>query len=375
MQGPHTNTLNNLTSILQQRIATNGPVPFRDFMEWCLYYPDLGYYAAASDRIGKAGDYYTSPYVHSIFGNLIGKQLAEMWEILGKGPFTIVEYGAGTGMLCQDILRYLSQHEEFYSQLKYVIIEKSAAMRGKQQSLVREKVIWIDDISSIEPLTGCILSNELLDNFAVHQVVMQDELMEVMVDFDENGFKEKLVPASPVLKDYFTNQRIVLIKGSRAEVNLQALDWISTIGKAIEKGFVLTIDYGFPANELYNERRRSGTLMCYHHHTTNENPYINIGEQDITVHVNFTALKNEGEKAGLQFTGFTSQAHFLHGLGIVEEIRKMELAGKADPVGTRKNAFVVQSLLMNLGTKIRVLVQHKGITNPQLSGLRFPLEI
>ncbi len=367
--------VSSLATHLEERIRKEGPITFRDFMECCLYYPALGYYNAAKPRIGKSGDYYTSPYVHSIFGTLIAKQMVEMWECMGSGPFTIVEYGAGTGVLCHDILLHLQHYEALFNQLTYAIIEKSEAMRNRQKSIVGDKAIWVKDIAELAPVSGCVLSNELIDNFAVHQVVMHDELMEVMVDFNENRFQEKLVPASRLLKDYFTIQGIVLKKGSRAEVNLQALEWISAIGKALEKGFVLTIDYGFPANELYNEKRRSGTLMCYHQHRTNENPYIHIGEQDITVHVNFTALKSEGEKAGLQLTGFTSQAHFLHGSGLVEEIRKIEAAGAGDPVNTRKNLFVVQSLLMNLGTKIRVLVQHKGIANPQLSGLRFPLEI
>ena len=374
MQGTGSKT-NALSSILQQRIAAEGPVTFREFMECCLYHPEWGYYTSTAGRIGKSGDYYTSPYVHSIFGSLIAKQLVEMWENSGKGAFTIVEYGAGTGVLCFDILTYLKAQEMLYSELSYVIIEKSAAMRAKQEKIVGDKVIWAEDIDAVAPVSGCVLSNELLDNLAVHVVVMQEELMEVLVDYDGNHFIEKLVPAPAALKNYFTDQGIVLPPGYRTEINLEALKWMENIGNALEKGFVLTIDYGFPAHELYNSARNKGTLMCYHKHTINENPYLQVGEQDITAHVNFSALKKEGEKHGLELTGFTSQAHFLHGLGIVEEIRKMEIAGKADPVNTRRNAFVVQSLLMNLGTKIRVLVQHKGIGQPQLSGLRFPLEI
>ncbi len=367
--------MNSLTTLLEQRIMKEGPISFRDFMEWCLYYPGLGYYNAAEARIGKSGDYYTSPYVHSVFGTLIAKQLVEMWECMGRVPFTIVEYGAGTGLLCHDILHHLQQHSALYNELTYAIIEKSAAMRNRQKSIVGHKAIWVDDIGELAPVSGCVLSNELLDNFAVHQVVMQDELMEVMVDFDGHRFIEKLVPASSPIKNYFTDQAIQLAPGYRTEVNLQALEWMKSIGHALEKGFVLTIDYGFPALELYNSKRSTGNLMCYFQHTINENPYQHIGSQDITVHVNFSALKSQGEKHGIQLTGFTSQAHFLHGLGIVDEIRKLELAGKADPVNTRKNAFIVQSLLMNLGTKIRVLIQHKGILRPQLSGLRFPLDI
>ena len=365
----------SLSSIIKNRIIKDGPMSFRDFMEWCLYYPGLGYYNGAKPRIGKTGDFYTSPYVHSIFGTLIAKQLVEMWQLMDRRPFTVVEYGAGTGLLCKDVLNYLQQHPDLYHQLTYAIIEKSEAMRNRQKMFVGDKPIWVDDIADITPVNGCVLSNELLDNFAVHQVVMQKELMEVMVGFNGKEFIEELVPASDILKNYFQEQRIHLQEGYRTEVNLQALEWINNIGQALQKGFVLTIDYGFPAYELYHSKRNTGNLVCYYQHMMNENPYQHIGEQDITVHVNFSALKNYGERNGLQFTGFTSQAHFLHGLGIVEELRKMEIAGPSDRNATRKNAFVVQSLLMNLGTKIRVLVQHKGIVSPKLSGLRFRLEI
>jgi SAM-dependent MidA family methyltransferase len=366
---------NTLAEVLQERIAKDGPIPFREFMEYCLYYPELGYYTAEAERIGKSGDYYTSPYVHSIFGTLIAKQLTEMWNIMGRGPFTIVEFGAGTGLLCYDILRYLHEDEAFYNALTYAIIEKSPSMRSKQMSILPDKVIWVNNIDALAPIRGCVLSNELLDNFAVHIVVMEDELKEVFVDYDGHSFIEKILPAKPSLKKYFADQDIVLTKGYRTEVNLEALEWIEAIGRSLEFGFVITIDYGLPSGELYNASRNKGTIMCYHKHNTNEDPYNNIGEQDITAHVNFTALKNEGEKNGLETTGFTSQAHFLHGLGIANEIRKIEIAGKSDPVNNRKNAFLVQSLLLNLGTKIRILIQHKGIARPHLTGMRFGLEI
>src|SRR5688572_1797266 len=157
-----------LTEIIIQKIRNNGPIPFHDFMEMCLYYPELGYYTSMQDRIGVKGDYYTSPYLTPVFGVMIGKQLEEMWNILGAKKFTIVEYGAGAGFLCHDILDYLKNNKQLYDQLRYCIIERSPAMRQKARSHLEEKVNWYDSVKEVGEITGCILSNELVDNLPVH---------------------------------------------------------------------------------------------------------------------------------------------------------------------------------------------------------------
>src|ERR1700744_5774987 len=176
----------DLTELIIQEIDSEGPISFRDFMEMCLYYPDLGYYTRLA-QIGKDGDFYTSTSLTPVFGILIGKQLEEMWRNLGESAFTIVEYGAGTGSLCHDILIYLKCNNKMYDQLRYCIIEKSPAMRSLERRCLNEKVCWCDTIEEISEINGCILSNEVIDNFAVYQVVMDDELMEVFVDF-QDGF-------------------------------------------------------------------------------------------------------------------------------------------------------------------------------------------
>ena len=182
-----------LAEIIKQQIATDGPVSFHDFMEMALYHPELGYYNRRQDQIGRQGDFYTSSSLTSVFGAMIAKQLEEMWQLTGQGKFTIVEYGAGTGLLCHDILAYLKSNSPLYDALHYAIIEKSPSMRERQQLGLSEKVGWYDAIAQLGEITGCILSNELIDNFAVHQVVMEDELLEVFVDH-RDSFAEFLRP-------------------------------------------------------------------------------------------------------------------------------------------------------------------------------------
>jgi SAM-dependent MidA family methyltransferase len=154
---------------------------------------------------------------------------------------------------------------------------------------------------------------------------------------------------------------------------LQATQWITDIAAWLQKGFVLTIDYGFPAFELYQPARSTGTLACYHRHQVHDNPYIHIGEQDITAHVNFSALYHWGAKSGLSYCGYTDQSRFLHALGLVSYIRELETAGHADAVCNKEKLCALQTFLMSMGHRLKVLVQQKGLHRPQLSGMRFAL--
>jgi SAM-dependent MidA family methyltransferase len=248
-------------------------------------------------------------------------------------------------------------------------------MRLKEQNAINnvaigEKVFWYDSIDRIPSFTGCVIANEVVDNFSVHKVVMcETGLMEVFVDH-KSGFVEILKPAQDELKKYFTNLLVQLPTGFCTEVNLQAIDWIEDISTTLKKGFVLTFDYGFPSSELYQLNRRLGTIVCYHKHTVNDVPYINIGEQDITTHVNFSALKLWGTKNGLSSCGFTNQSQFLLSLGLTEHLRKIEEKEKNN-FELRKKLFLIHDRLMSMGKKIKVLVQQKGLDHPFLSGLKF----
>ena len=361
----------DLSEIIQLKIKSDGPVSFHDFMEMALYYPSLGYYNSGKSKIGKEGDFYTSPIVSSLFGELIGKQIEEMWTVLDKKPFTIVEYGAGTGSLCNDILCYLKNNPTLYEQLSYCIIEKSEALRKKQQSHLPKKVSWHNSIREIAPMNGCVLSNELLDNFAVHRVKMEKELMEIYVDYD-NDFLEILRPASQQLKNYLNEQNIELPSGYVTEINLEAIEWIKEISENLEKGFVLTIDYGYAGEEFYDPKRNSGTIVCYKNHQVNTSFYTDIGNQDITAHVNFSALSHWGKKAGLECSGFTTQANFLRSLGLMNSLRNFELR---DPENNRAAIWQIQKLLMDMGTKFKVLIQQKNLKSLLLTGSQFGMPL
>lgn len=352
----------SLTDIIIQKIKEEGPISFHDFMEMALYYPELGYYSSSQEKIGKKGDFYTSSSLTHVFGAMIAKQVEEMWTLLGEGPFTIVEYGAGTGLLCHDILDYLKNNQKLFDQLSYCIIEKSAELRKSQQRHLPEKVSWFNSVGEIGEINGCILSNELLDNFAVHQVVMEDTLKEVFVDYDKD-FVEILKPASTSLIDYFKELGVELPKGYRTEINLEAIKWIEEIALPLKQGFVLTIDYGYPSYEFYRPSRNRGTLLCYNKHQINENPYQDIGQQDITAHVNFSALCHWGFKNGLVCCGLTSQGQFLLSLGFRDHLIRTAEPGKNMFEAARKASVISHTLLMDMGTKFKVLIQKKGISN------------
>jgi len=357
-----------LADIIKTKVLDEGPISFRDFMEMALYYPALGYYTSPGEKIGKAGDFYTSSCLTPVFGAMMGRQLEEMYYILGGNKFTVVEYGAGTGLLCRDILASLENNEELYSKLNYCIIEKSQAMREKAGSYLNEKVSWYGSIQDLPGINGCILSNELVDNFSVHQVVMEEELMEVFVDYAD-GFTEVLKPARKELKDYLAELKIVLPKGFRTEINLDAVDWLKEISKALERGYVVTIDYGYPSSELYNPCRCKGTVVCYHKHKISHSPYDAIGEQDITAHVNFSALCLWGYKNGLDYCGYRDQGTFLLALGFKDQMEKNR-QGENDLLKYEKEAFISHLLIEDMGSKFKVLIQGKEVKEKKLLGFR-----
>jgi SAM-dependent MidA family methyltransferase len=359
-----------LSEIIINRIKNEGPISFRDFMEMALYYPELGYYNSTQNKIGAEGDFYTNANLSASFGAMIGRQIEEMWLALEKKPFTIIEYGAGTGLLCHDILDYLKTNTSLYKNLSYSIIEKSTSMRELGKKHLPEKVNWYSSIQEIPQVNACVLSNELVDNFAVHQVLMEDLLKEIFVDF-EHGFKEILKPANVALLAYFEALDVTLPKGFRTEINLEAITWIKEIALWLKNGYVITIDYGTLSSELYSMHRRLGTLLCFNKHLINDNPYQFIGEQDITTHTNFSALQHWGAQYGLKNCGLVNQANFLLGLGFKEYQEKKIKEKQSNVQLALQESIINYRLLMDLGTKFKVLVQQKGIPDYPLSGLKF----
>ncbi len=362
--------MNLLEQKIIDRIRQEGPITFETFMEMALYDPCLGYYASANMEIGKAGDFYTSQHLHPAFGAMLGKQLEEMWEIMGRpSDFCAIEPGAGAGLMCMDILNFLQQRDIFHS-FTYVIAELNPFVQNKQKQLLdkySDKVTWISSLNEISKIKGCILSNELLDAFPVHLLEMEDELKEIYVGVDDDIIIEmKENPSTDALLDYINEFSIKLTKGYKTEINLRIKDWLKSVNEVLSEGFILTIDYGYSSQDYYSEDRNRGTLLCYFKHQINENPYMNIGEQDITSHVNFSSVKKWGEKLGIKPLGFCQQGTYLISLGIDQLINELY-------ANSRDYLFEVAKIKRlifpgTIGETHKVMIQYKGKGNPELRG-------
>lgn len=358
---------------LARRIREKGPITFAEFMEVALYWPEGGYYTSLRRPWGEKGDYITSIDVSPVFAKVLAGQIIEMWDLMGRPEdFTLIEAGAGRGWLSRGILDALKAVcPGLYNVIRACLIERNPNPKDN----LGEKIAWFEDLEGIKaPITGVILSNELIDSLPVHRVCSRAAaLKELYTVFEGSAFYEvEGEPSTPEFADYFRDSGAELPEGAVAEVNLNAGRWLKKASSVLNRGFLVTIDYGLPAKDLYSSERKSGSLHCHYRHTLNDNPYINIGTQDITAQVDFSALKREGDKCGLEFTGFTTQKNFLLGLGILEELSQaddMDL-GNLDKIMFNR---ALSRLITpgGMGDTFKVLIQHKGLNAPALSGFSF----
>jgi SAM-dependent MidA family methyltransferase len=302
--------------------------------------------------------------------------------------------GAGQGILASHILNYIQQqYPDFLAAVKYIIVEKSQSLKREQQQRLQDFAVdWcnLEEIPS-KSINGCFFSNELVDAFPVHQFTLAaGELREIYVTIGQQSEEENSAlpfdsaqgkplfmeiigePSTPQLGEYFKLVEIDLSQntyenGYRSEINLAALNWLGIVADCLERGYVLTIDYGYPAHRYYNPRRSQGTLQCYYQHRHHDNPYINIGQQDITAHVDFTALSSWGERCGLKNMGWTQQGLFLMALGIGE--RLAALSSQQQPISQLLQRREGLHQLINPGGlgNFGVLVQSQGLTEQEAS--------
>lgn len=314
----------SLQQLIIERIQREGPITFADYMRMALYEPGYGYYVSGATRVGWEGDFYTSTDVGSFFANCMGHQLQQMWEQLGKpAPFSVLEQGAGRNDLAQGV-RIWAEREapEFFSVLDYRTEDISAGQDATT--------------STTENVPRVLLSNELVDAFPVHIVeVRQSRLYEVFVDVQDGYLREVLEePYSQDVADYLDSYNIPWTTygdGWRAEINLEARHWMQNAAQMLcgpagtprQPGFLLTIDYGDQAQELYTNWRRKGTLTGYFRHRVTEQPLARPGAQDITAHVNFSTLIDEGKRQGLELQTFTTQRQWLIDMGIQDELTRI----------------------------------------------------
>ncbi|MGD1921721.1 MAG: class I SAM-dependent methyltransferase [Pleurocapsa sp.] len=380
-----------LQKILEAEIASSSHqrISFAKYMDIALYHPDYGYYNSGITKIGKEGDFFTSSSLGKDFGELLGIQFKQMWHNLGcPNPFYLVEMGAGNGELAQDVLNYFQlENDRLFTQaLRYTIVEQSPALVAVQQHLLTSftalDVTWKtwSDIAQ-ESIVGCFFSNELVDAFPVHIVNKnRDKLQEVHLSLEQGELTETIDSLSDDrINQYFDLVEIDLSKSQyppnyRTEVNLKALDWLKTVSSSLKQGYVLTKDYGYPAAKYYRPSRTQGTLQCYFQHRRHNIPYANLGYQDITAHVDFTALERQGERWGLETLGYTQQGLFLMALGIGDRLNELS-SGKFDINEIFQRRDALHQLIDPTGLGgFGVLIQGKNLNASQqsLRGLTVP---
>ena len=300
---------------IEAEIRAKGPITFARFMEIALY-GEHGYYTS---HITAGADYATSPQMHPALGALIAGYLYKAWQTLDEpNPFHVIELGAGDGNLSKDILDTVatSTFDSFKQSLTYHPLDLHP--RGSSRP--------IDDLPESTPITGCIISNELLDAFPTHIFTIRNrKILELYVNIDENHqlhFIEDQ-PSTDEIPNRIGDLASTLPDGYRGEVNLRIQDWATKIKSLLKSGYVLTIDYGHDRDTLYHPTRREGSLRCYHNHVLGQNPFRNIGQQDITSHVDFTTLSQAFTQLGSnRIAPLQTQRDFLFDLGINEYIRQ-----------------------------------------------------
>ena len=375
-----------LGEVIRQRIRRDGPLPFAAYAECALYHPDLGYYARADRRSGRDGDFFTSVDLGPLFGELLAVQLAEMWrELAGSagpgGRFALVEAAAGSGRLARDVLDAAAEHDPaFYDAVDLHLVERSRAARAAQADMLGPHAARVASSGAEVPsgMTGVVFANELLDAIPPHVVVMTDDgLREVYVDAngERGGLVERLGPLSDArVREHVTAWDIRLEPGWRAEICPAAVTWVRRAARALTRGFLLLIDYGHEADELYSATHAAGTLTTYRRHRVLNEPtggmppwLADPGERDITAHVDLTAVRRTAEREGLQTLGVLDQTYFLLGLGAVDRV-----AADGGVAGLRRR-LALKSLLVpgGLGSTHKVLVFGKGVGAPRLSGCAY----
>ena len=363
-------------SEVRRRIEERGFITFAEFMDLALYWPRGGYYSSG-DPIGPGGDYYTSPQVHPVFATLLAVQLFQMWQLLDRpDPFTVVELGAGNGLLCRDLSAcWESLHLEPAPALRYVCLDRRAAPGieadlGNDPSAAEVSRVAASGIP-LQRVVGCFLSNEYLDAFPVHQVAMTpDGLQEVYVALEDGQLATRLgPPTTPALAARLQALDIELLEGQTAEICLRLDDWAAQLAASLERGFVLTVDYGRPASELYSpELRPRGTLTTYYQHTQLDAPLRHVGRQDITAQVDFTSVIDAGLRNGLKPLGMATQGRFLRRLGLTSMQQRLAALDLPQYAAQANRAGMLDLARQGGLGDFKVLCQGKGVGAPDLWG-------
>ena len=329
-------------------IQKNGRITFAHFMQACLYSPHGGFYSFRGNRIST--HFGTSPTSHPVFGALIARQLEQMWHLLGDPPvFHVIEVGSGDGALAQSIVHACRRMAPRLAQVLYYVAADYEPRwlqspdhtfdwdngtgdwmsPSRQDAILGVQRVKTEGLRAFRNVVGCILCNELIDNFPVHRFAIQGgRVKEVFVTSAGGTLTEVLdEPSSPRIEERLTSLGLSLTEGYRGEVNLAMEDWTGQLSRALDRGFILTIDYGQLATDLYSLQNHQGTLVCYHRHVVSSDPYQHIGQQDITCQVDFTSLMRLGDRHGLATVGYALQSQFLTNLGFSSFLDALQTQG------------------------------------------------
>ena len=312
-----------LIQFLKYALHGKGRLTFAEFMEIVLYAPALGYYSAGMQKFGKAGDFVTAPLISPLFSACLANQYLQILPHINNP--CILELGAGNGIMAARSLLHLGEHKQLPE--KYYILERSGDLRERQQATIQElcpqyfdKFDWLDSLEDLK-FNGIIVGNEVLDALPVHlfQIGPDKAILEAYVHFDAQQFQLTYDKATTPVVEYVQNlqQQLELPKGYASEINLMQKPLLTSLNSVLQQGVMIWIDYGFPQNEYYHPSRHMGTLMCHCQHLAHSDPMVNIGLQDITAHVDFSALAQAGLNLGLNISGYTTQGNFLLANGLL----------------------------------------------------------
>lgn len=360
---------------LKQQISDHitqqgGWISFADFMHDCLYWPGLGYYSAGSHKLGAGGDFTTAPELSSLFGQALANHVADVGRQLGQ--FDVLEFGAGSGRLATDVFQQLSRLDCLPD--RYLILEPSADLQQRQQAWIAQypqladRVQWLSALP--ENFKGVVLANEVCDAMPVHLLRFSTKAVEELgVTTTPDGFawQSRALENPRLLSKAAAIRARIGLQAYQTEVNLLAEDWLQSVAESLSQGAIFIIDYGYPFAEFYRPERAQGTLRCYYHHQAHDDPLLLPGLQDITAHIDFTALAEQAQSAGLDVAGFHEQSDFL----IAGDITCLaaELEQDSDPLQWLQHSSAIKQLLMPdaMGHQFKVLSLSRGIaTLPRL---------
>ena len=367
---------------IRDLILEYGRITFARFMYLCLYSRHGGFYSNRKDWINA--HFGTSPGSHPVFGSLIARQLEQMWTLMGEpAVFHAVEVGSGDGALAQSIVDACRRTTpRFANALRYAAVDYVPGWArspdhtfdwpqapgdwkpaGKTRANSGVHLVKGEGLRPIRNISGCILCNELIDNFPVHRFAIQNgRVREVFVTLEKENFTEVLAePSTPRLEERLTSLGLSLPEGYLGEINLAMDDWAAQLSEVLERGFVLTIDYGDLAADLYSPQNANGTVVCYNQHTATDDPYSLVGRQDITCQVDFTSLMRLGEGHGLDTVGYSRQSLFLDNLGIASYLQDLD-SQELSAARKELNRIAMMALVdpEDYGA-IKVLAQSKGM--------------